>query len=295
MSEQKTVLALGFFDGIHTVHAALRDQAKAVAAKKGARAAVLTFDNHPDNFVKKEPVELINSAHDRQYILRRFYGIEDVFFIHFNAATMRMPWEEFIENVLAAYDPIHFVVGHDFSFGYKGEGTAEKLKAYARSKGLGCDIIPAVTKDGVIVSSTYIRELLQNGEVEKANTFLGHPYLMTDTVRSGFRLGRKMDYPTVNMRFSEGVLVPKKGVYVARITLADGVHTAVTNIGTRPTFDGDRVTVESHILSCDADLYGKELCVEFYEYIRPERKFSTAEQLSAQIKLDAQRAKEYFE
>ena len=126
--------------------------------------------------------------------------------------------------------------------------------------------------------------------------FLGRPHLLTDTVRSGFRLGRTMDYPTVNMRFEEGVLVPPHGVYFSRVCLPDGTERgAVTNIGVRPTFDGgDRVTVETHILDYSADLYGERLCVELLHFLRPERRFADAEALQAQIRADAATARAYF-
>ena len=298
MKEQKTVLAFGFFDGLHVGHAALMERAKERAAALGATAAVLTFDNHPDTFVHGTPVELLNSARDRDYILRRFFGIDRVYYIHFNAETMRMDWREFLEHTVAQYHVAHFVVGHDFRFGDLGLGTAALLREYCAAHGLGCDVIPAVLRDGAVVSSTRIRELVRTGEIGKANELLGHPHLLTDRVRSGFRLGRTMDYPTVNMRFEEGVLIPRRGVYAARVVLPDGTpKTAVTNVGVRPTFTdkGNDVTVESHIFDYDADLYGQRLTVEFHAFLRPERPFASAEELSAQIGRDAMAAKKYFE
>ena len=148
-------------------------------------------------------------------------------------------------------------------------------------------------QDGRTISSTWIRELVRSGDITRANALLGHPYLLTDTVRTGFRLGREMDFPTVNMRFEDGVLVPRRGVYAARILLPDGEeHPAVTNIGVRPTFDreGKRVTVESHIFHYTADLYGKRLCVELFDFLRPERPFSSQEELREQIRKDAAEA-----
>ena len=297
MSKQKTVLAFGFFDGVHIGHAALLERAKQRAAEIGAVPAVLTFDAHPDAFVKGAPVALLNSASDRDYILRRFFGIERVYYIHFNAITMRMGWREFLDQAAAEYNAAHFVVGRDFRFGDRGLGTAALLEAYCAERGMGCDVIPEVVFDGQTVSSTWIRELVMNGEIETANTLLGHPHLLTDTVRSGFRLGRTMDFPTVNMRFEEGVLAPRYGVYAARVLLPDGGEkNGVTNIGVRPTFDesGTRVTVETNIFDCSADLYGRRLCVELHAFLRPERPFASAEELQAQIRKDAARAREYF-
>ena len=291
----QTVIALGFFDGLHLGHAALLEQAKARAAALNAAPAILTFDVHPDTFVKGERVELLNSADDRAYIARRFFGIERLFFIHFNSETMRLTWEDFMASVAAQYAAAGFVVGHDFRCGWRGEGTAERVADWCARHGLACDVIPAVTLDGVTVSSTYIRSLLRSGDMERAAAYLGRPHLLTDTVRSGFRLGRTMDYPTVNMRFEDGVLIPPHGVYVSRVVLPDGdVRGAVTNIGVRPTFDGDRVTVETHILDYSADLYGQRLCVELLHFLRPERRFDGPDSLRSQIRADADAAGAYF-
>ena len=294
MEEKKTVIALGFFDGLHLGHAALLDRAKARAAEQGAQAALLTFDVHPDALVKKAPVELLCSAEDRRYLAQRYFGIDRVLYIHFNRETMRLPWQAFMEGVVDRYGAVHFVIGHDFSCGFQGAGTAPLREKWCREHGLGCDVIPPVSLDGVVVSSTYIRELIRAGDMERAAAFLGHPHLLTDTVRTGFRLGRTMDFPTVNMCLEPGVLEPRRGVYATRVLLPDGTHEAVTNVGLRPTFDGDRVTVETHILDYNADLYGQRVCVMFYHFLREERKFDSPQALGAQIREDVARAREYF-
>lgn len=294
MDQKKTVIALGFFDGLHLGHAALLERTKRRAAELGAAPAVLTFDVHPDTFVKRERVELLNSAEDRRYIAKRFFGIEKLLYIHFDAETMRLPWQEFMENVSRAYGASYYIIGHDFSCGYRGQGTAALLQAWCEENGLGCDVIPPVMHNGILVSSTYIRDLIRDGEMERAAEFLGHPHLLTDTVRTGFRIGRTMDFPTINMAFEEGVLVPRKGVYASRVLLPDGEHGAVTNIGMRPTFDGHRITVETHILDYSADLYGQRVCVEFCSFLRPEQKFDSVEALRAQIRNDSEQARAYF-
>ena len=294
MDQKETVIALGFFDGLHIGHAALLNVAKERAVALGAEPAVLTFDIHPDTFVKKTPVELLCSPEDRQYIAGRFFGIDKLFYIHFNDETMRLPWQEFMENVTRTYRAVHFVIGHDFSCGHMGAGTADKLKAWCAERGLGCDVIPPVMRDGIVVSSTYIRELIRSGDVERAAEFLGHPYLLTDTVRTGFRLGRTMDFPTINMLLGEGVLEPRRGVYASRVLLPDGAHNAITNVGMRPTFRGDHVTVETHILDYNADLYGQRVCVEFCRFLRDEQKFDSPEALSARIRADAEETRAYF-
>lgn len=294
--DKKIVIALGFFDGVHIGHAALLEKTKERAAQCGAEAAVLTFDVHPDNLVFKKPVSLINSASDRENIINRIFGIKNVVFIHFNEKVMKMDWRVFIEELVSNLNISHIVVGHDFCFGHKGLGTAKRLYEYCMENGLGCDIIDAVKLDSLTVSSTHIRSLIENGEIEEANRYLGHPHILSDTVRSGYHLGTKMGTPTINMKLPEGVLAPRFGVYATKVFLEDGSeHISVTNVGVRPTVsDANSVSVETFILDFGGNLYNRHARVEFYHFIRPERKFSSQDELSAQIKADAETSRAYF-
>ena len=296
MTDIKRAIALGFFDGVHLGHAALMKRTNQRAAELGAVPSVLSFDVHPDNLVFGKEVPLINSAAGREDIIRRYFGIENVVFIHFNKAVMCMPWMEFADSLINELNVCHIVVGHDFCFGYKGEGTAEKLKAYCEEKGIGCDIIKPVTLDGKVISSTYIRELIKEGNMEEAGRFLGHPHSLADTVRSGYHLGTKMGAPTINMRFPQGVLVPKFGVYATKVYIEDkSCYIAVTNVGVRPTVsEGEVVSVESHLLDYSGNLYGRQVRLEFYKFLRPEVKFASPEELFSQIHKDAEAAREYF-
>lgn len=293
---KKKVMALGFFDGIHIGHAALMNMIIKRAQEYDAEPAVLTFDVHPDSLVFKKNVPLINSADDRERILSRCFGIDDVVVVHFSQSVMHMDWKVFIDELIDDMDLCHIVVGHDFKFGYKGLGTAEKLKEYCAQRGVGCDIIPPVCKDGVIVSSTLIRGLIESGEIEKANEYLGRPHTLTDVVRSGYHLGTQMGTPTINMRFPDGVIIPRHGVYAAKAYVAGEEYMSVTNVGVRPTVSEDGgVNVESFLLDFTGNLYGRLVRLDFYKFMRPERKFDDIDELAAQIKHDAESTREYFE
>lgn len=296
MSDIKRAIALGFFDGVHIGHGALLEKTKERAAQTGAMPSVVSFDVHPDNLVFGRETPLINSVIGREDIIRRVYGINNVVFLHFNQHLMRMPWQEFADDIIRELNVGWIVVGHDFCFGYKGEGTALRLKEYCAGLGIGCDIIEPVMLDGRIVSSTYIRTLIAEGDMEQARRYLGHPHSLANTVRSGYHLGTKMGTPTINMYFPDGVLVPKHGVYVSKVILEDGSsYAAATNVGIRPTVGNDeRANVESHILDYSGNLYGRQARVEFYSYIRPERKFEDFVSLSGQIKQDAETSRNYF-
>lgn len=296
MAETKRAIALGFFDGVHAGHAELMKMTKRRAEEIGAMPSVLSFDVHPDTLVFNKEVPLINSAIGREELIRRCFGINNVVFIHFNKHVMCMPWREFIDSLIDELNIAWIVVGHDFCFGYKGEGTAQRLKDYCEECGIGCDIIPALRIDGRIVSSTHIRELIANGDIETANRYLGHPHTLSDTVHSGYHLGRNLGAPTINMFFPDGVLVPKHGVYATKVFLEDGSsYIAVTNVGVRPTVSEDsRVSVESHLLDYSGNLYGRQARVEFYSYLREEVKFGSFDELSEHIKKDADSARAYF-
>ena len=293
---KKKVMALGFFDGIHIGHAALMNMIIKRAREYDAEPAVLTFDVHPDSLVFKKNVPLINSADDRERILSRCFGIDDVVVIHFSQSVMHMDWKVFINELIDEMNLCWIVVGHDFKFGYKGLGTAEKLKEYCAQRGVGCDIIPPVCKDGVIVSSTLIRGLIENGEVEKAKEYLGRPHTLTDVVRSGYHLGTQMGTPTINMRFPDGVIIPRHGVYAAKAYVDGEEYMSVTNVGVRPTVSEDGgVNVESYLLDFNGNLYGRLVRLDFYKFMRPERKFDDIDELAAQIKHDAESTRKYFE
>lgn len=209
---------------------------------------------------------------------------------------MHMPWEEFLRSIQAELGVVGFVVGYDFRFGWRGEGNTERLRDYCAANGLTCDVVDKVELDGITVSSTYIRRLVSLGQVERAMEYLGHPHILTQTVRHGRRIGHTIGIPTVNLVPPPHVLVPGDGVYIARVCLMDGSsYAAVTNVGTRPTVNnGSDLTVESWMLDFDGDLYGQSIRVEFYKRLRDEIRFDSLDALKAEIQRNADDARTYF-
>ena len=292
--EQKTIFALGFFDGVHLGHQALLTACRQMADEAGCRAGVVTFLGHPDTLVSGTTPPLINTPADRTRLLRR-YGMEQIVELPFDRSLMTMAYDSFLKLLITKYHAGGFVCGHDFRFGSRGAGNAEKLAAFCREYDLPCAVVPEQKLDGITVSSTHIRALLEQGDMETAAEFLGHRHILTGTVVPGRHLGRSLGTPTANLVLPKGVLVPKFGVYICRCTVDGLSYPAVTNVGTRPTVEGTNVTVEPWILDFSGDLYGKELTLEFYQYLRPERKFPSLEELRLEIQKNAAETRKYFE
>ena len=294
---RERVIALGFFDGVHLGHAALLRRTVEEARARGCIPAAFTFDRVPKEVLTGIPCPLINHPDDRRDLLRRLYGIQDVIMVPFNDEMRTTAWDDFVTEVLVKrYHAVHLVAGHDHHFGHKNQGSPELLVEKCKELGLGCDIIPEVELGGITVSSTYIRRLIELGQLERANEYLGHPHTLSQVVRHGHRIGRTIGIPTVNLTAPHRVLVPSHGVYATRVHLWNGSsHAAVTNVGTRPTVDnGSNVTVESWLLDFDGDLYGQTVRVEFYKRLRDEIRFDSLDALKAQIQQDAEATRAYF-
>ena len=296
MEESKrNVIALGFFDGVHLGHQALLRRAEERAMELGMTPAVFTFDRSPREFVTGRPVPLLTTAEERREKVRTLFPDMEVIVAPFDREMMTMPWVDFVLLLAREYRAGWLVAGHDYRFGHKNAGTPALLMKKAAQLGMGCDIIPAVTLDGITVSSTYIRALLERGDVEEAARFLGGPFALTGRVRHGRGLGSRLGAPTINLIPPEDHLVPAYGVYAARVKVDDKIFPAVTNVGVRPTVDvNGSVTVESHLLDEQLGLYGETCQVEFLHRLRPERRFDDLEALRHQILRDAEEARSYF-
>ena len=291
--KEKTIYALGFFDGVHLGHQALLTACRTVADKTGALAGAVTFTAHPDALVLGAAPGLINTPQDRKMLLQ--HHIDTVLELPFDRAMMAMHWQDFFQFLREEHGAAGLVCGADFRFGNRGEGDSEKLLAACKTAGIPCVVVPQQHIDGTVVSSTYIRRLLEAGQMAEAVRFLGHGHVLTGRVLSGRQLGRTIGIPTANLALPEEVACPKFGVYACKVMVDGEEYLAVTNIGTRPTVNGHHVTVEAHLLDFAGDLYGKEVQLQFYEFLRPEEKFDSLATLQAEIQKNIDQTRKIFE
>lgn len=292
--KEKTIYALGFFDGVHLGHAALLAACRELARREGCAAGTVTFGSHPDTLLLGTTPGLINTIEDRHRLLRHF-SMERIVTLPFDRAMMQCPWHTFFRRLVEEFGAAGLVCGSDFHFGYHGEGNAEKLRAACEDAGIPCAVVPQQTVDGIRVSSTHIRGLLEAGDMETAVKFLGHPHILTGTVVHGQKLGRTIGIPTANLHLPEGLLIPKFGVYACLAVTGGREYPAVTNIGTRPTVSGSGITVEPWLLDFDGDLYGSTLTLQFHKFLRPEKKFPSLPALQAEIQKNAEETRKFFE
>ena len=292
---KNTIYALGFFDGVHLGHQALLSACGALARANGCSTGVVTFASHPDTLVRRNTPRLINSPKDREWLLREKFQVEILVTLPFDAAMRAMPWESFLDMLRRHYDAAGFVCGADFRFGHLGSGNAKLMQEYCHRENLPCAVVPDQVLDGVRISSTYIRQQLEDGDMATAVKFLGHPHILSGTVVHGKALGRKLGVPTANLRLPEGLAIPRFGVYACSCRIDGTRYPAVTNIGTRPTVEGSGITVEPWILDYSGDLYDREITLEFHYFLRPEMKFPSLDALKAEIHRNAEETRNYLQ
>lgn len=291
--KEKIVYALGYFDGVHLGHASLLAACRGQAEALGCGCGVVTFTGHPEQLLTGATPPLINTDRDRNMLLGQHH-MDRIVELPFDRTLMRTPWRDFLDQLVERHGAAGFVCGTDFRFGNKGEGTARDLQSYCREHGLACCLVEQQLLDTVRISSSYIRILLEKGEISRANRFLGHPHVLTGQVISGRRLGRTIGVPTANFAYPPQLVCLPHGVYACRVWVDGKAYTAVTNVGTRPTVAGEGVTVESWLQDFDGDLYGRQICVEFYGWIRAERAFADLHALQGQIREDLQQVQDLF-
>jgi riboflavin kinase/FMN adenylyltransferase len=294
--QEKTTVAIGTFDGLHIGHKAVLQCARAGAAEKNNRFVVFTFLDHPAIVTGSKKVPLLLTTSEEKISLLEQFQIEYCIIPGFDRELSLLSPEEFIRQVLVdKLKAENICIGFNFFFGFKAAGDGETLKQLSTKYGYQAQIVEPVLYGGQPVSSSVIRKLLEDGEIEKANTLLGYPYFLKGVVIKGKGIGRSvLGIPTANVSVSSRKLLPKNGVYACEVTIRGSRYTGVVNIGTRPTFDNGAQSIEVHILGFADDIYDESLDLNFRTYLREEKKFDGIEELKQQILTDIDKCTRIF-
>ena len=291
-----TVAAIGNFDGVHLGHREILSGAIQEARERGARALAITFDPHPEQFLRPEVAPKLLTPIPERLRLLSATGVDAVLVLAFDAALANMRAEEFVQRVLV--DALHVCSLHEggnFRFGYHAEAGVKELQAFGAAYGFAVHVHRAVCVHGLEVSSSAVRRLVAAGDMKRARWMLGRPFAVRSTPARGRGVGTRLLVPTVNLA-AYGALLPAFGVYVTRLTVSEHCFQAVTNVGNRPTFEGVGFGVETHILNFEPVDLSEEttLELEFLLRLRGEMQWPSTEALKAQIFKDVARAKRYF-
>jgi riboflavin kinase/FMN adenylyltransferase len=279
IKEDNLILCLGFFDGLHKAHLALVKKGQIIKKEKKLKLAVLTFDQSIRNFMQNKPFYFLTSVYDKAKILEN-YDVDILYVMKVSFSLIKFDKDMFIEQFLK---PIKVcVAGEDFTFGYKSLGTVDDLK--------NCDyfesvIIKEITYHHVKIGSTLIREYLADGLVKEANFLLGRNYTITGEVINGKGIGKELGFPTANIDYTK-YLLPKLGVYLTKVKVDNREYFGLTNVGKRPTFNDNVISVETYIYDFSKDIYGKLITIEFLEFMRDEVRYPNLKELIEQINQD---------
>ena len=283
--EENTVLSLGKFDGIHRGHELLLEH-MAEKKKTGLAAAIFTFDIPPKRNAGQTAAKVLTTNEEKVHIFERL-GVDYLVECPFTPEIMCMEAEDFIEKVVRQLHVKCMVVGKDFHFGHNRRGDYRMLLAYEKQYGYEVIVVEKMKEDARDISSTFVREEIARGNIEKANRLLGYRYFVTGAIRHGNQLGRTIGIPTMNQLPPEEKLLPPNGVYVTEVSIDGEIYRGITNVGCKPTVGaGNPVGVETHLLDFSGDMYDKPVTVEFLAKIREERKFGTIGELKSQMQRD---------
>jgi riboflavin kinase / FMN adenylyltransferase len=290
--QQETIVSIGVFDGVHLGHRRLLTHLRDEAKSNNRLSVVVTFRSHPEVVLggRNRP-RWLNDLETRINLIRDI-GIDIVIALPFSAELAQLPARKFVELLKDHLKMRGLIVGPDFALGRNREGDAAKLSTLGKEMDFTVEVIPTVVVDGVVVSSSTIRQALSEGDMKKVEKLTGRLFSLRGRVVSGDKRGRELGFPTANLDLKPEQALPADGIY-ATITHA-GAHLlpSVTNIGVRPTFDGKKRLVETYILDFEGDLLGQELIIDMVEKLRDEERFETAEALKARIVKDIEQARE---
>lgn len=284
-AKEESVIALGNFDGVHRGHIELIKKAIENAKKLNIKSSLLLFNEHTDNLVKVGKKDIITTNKTKFEILENL-GVDIIYLINFTKEFMSYSPIKFLDDFLAKNLKIKgVVVGYDYTYGYKKSGDVKFLK---ENKNLfeSVEIIEQISYKGEKISSSLIRNLIEDGNIKDANFLLSRPYKLIGKIIHAKGLGKKMGYPTANLRLIDNFVIPKFGVYDTDIIIKGKKYKASTNIGTNPTVEHDGIKIEAHILDFYEDIYGEIVELELLDFVRPELKFNSVEELFEQIAKD---------
>lgn len=291
--QPRNVVSVGTFDGVHLGHRELIRKIVELARIEGAMSTIVTFDPHPREILNPgdSRIKRLTTMDERAAELAAL-GVDQLVLIPFDRDFSLMDSATFIREVVWKQIGVsHFVIGYDHQFGRDRKGTVDTVRSAGQELGFLTTVFPRQDKGDSAVSSTRIRSLLQNGDVEAAGELLGRPYCLTGSVVRGDGRGRTIGFPTANLRITDPrKLIPAYGVYAVRVVIGDETHPGVVNLGVRPTFDHSLPTVEAHLLDYAGNLYGCELQIRFVKRLRDERRFGSADELKEQIARDCAEA-----
>lgn len=288
----ESVVSIGFFDGVHRGHRAIIERAVAHAEQLGLRSAVVTFDRHPIEVIRPGSQPPLLQPHRARLEALAATGVDLVATVAFDDELRHLAPEAFVDRTLAPLAPRGVVVGANFRFGHKAAGDVATLQELGQARGFDVEAVSLLELGGVVVSSTEIRQRLDDGDVETAAAMLGRPHVVVGVVVRGDQRGHDLGFPTCNLAVDPRAAVPAIGIYAGVAHLPDGrAVDAAVSVGVNPTFGGEKQRVEAHLLDFDEDLYGAELSVDFRARLRGEERFDSAEALAAQIHDDVARAR----
>lgn len=296
LTKEETVAAIGFFDGIHRGHQAVIQTAIDKAQEMGKLSAVITFFPHPSVVLRNngEAIKYITPEPVKVELLESM-NLDLLYIVDFSKAFSQLTPAEFVEHYIKSLHIVHLVAGFDFSFGFKGAGNMKNILDYA-DEAFTVSVVDKIMMDDEKISSTKIRRLLQEGNIREVETMLTRPFTTKGIVVKGDQRGRTIGFPTANLKIPDEALMPKQGVYAVEVEVNGQTYQGMANLGVVPTFKDKNVqpTLEVYIFDFDEDIYGKDLNVIWYKYIRDEIKFNGIDELISQLKSDENNIRAYF-
>ena len=292
--DEPTVVAIGKFDGIHLGHVELIKHINNAKKELNCKSAIFTFDMSAAAFFAGKDIKEITTVSEKRVIFENL-GIDYLIEFPLDNDTARIMPDDFIKDIMKGMMNMKYIVaGDDVSYGSKGAGDVALLKKMAGELDYRVEIIDKIKYNFKDISSTYVRDEIEQGHMDMVTKLLGHPYSFAGVVESGYKLGRKLGFPTMNLYPDEAKILPPMGVYYSEVYFEGASYPGLTNIGVRPTVSSeDHVSVETYLYDFDMDMYGKEIITRILDFKRPEKRFDSKEALKAQMEIDLNEGRKY--